>query len=89
MSKSAEAIIADARRIDQFLDDPAIKEALSRMERRYYEEFLAADSSEKRAATQGKARVLKDLERELKSIIGAGEQAMLDAAKAAKRATEI
>ena len=83
--KSSEATIAAARRIDAFLKDEAIGGALSRMERRYYEEFKAADTSEKRVQAWGKAKVLDDLERELKSILDAGEMAVLQAAKAAKK----
>ena len=73
MSKSPEQLIADASRLTAFLADEAIEAALSRMERRFYEDFINADSSEKRVTTWAKATVLRDFERELRSITDAGE----------------
>jgi hypothetical protein len=78
MTKSAEQIIRDADRISEFLKDEVIAGALSRMERRIYEEFQAADSSEKRVTTWAKSVVLRDFETELRSIIDAGEREVLN-----------
>lgn len=66
--RSPEQMLADARRIDEFLKDEAIDAAFRRMERSYYEEFIAASSSEARVQAWAKANVLKDFERELKII---------------------
>jgi hypothetical protein len=81
MTKSAEQIIADANRITAFLKDPVIAEAMSRFERRTYEELIGADSSEKRVVAHVKANVLRDFETELRSILDAGESEVLKAAK--------
>ena len=83
--KSPERIVQEAARIDQFLRDDVVGGALQRMERRYYEEFLAADSSEARVKAWAKANVLRDLEGQMKSLVDAGEFEILQMAKAAKR----
>lgn len=70
---SAEGRIEAERRIESFLNDEYVGGALTRMERQYYEEFLAADTSELRVRAWAKARVLKDLEREMKAISDAGK----------------
>lgn len=67
------AAIQAARRIDAFLKDDAIADALSRMERRHYEEFIAADSAEQRIRAWAKATVLREFERELKIVQDTGE----------------
>lgn len=72
-------------RLTAFLNDEIIAGVLSRLERKYYEEFIVADSSEKRAATQGKVRVLRDLEREFQVVLDDGELAMLEIAEAEKK----
>lgn len=84
MTRPPEEQIRDSQRIDAFLKDPAIESALSRMERRYYEEFLGAENGEQRAKAQGKALTLKDLERELKSILDAGEMETIRLARRLK-----
>lgn len=92
MSLTSEQVVQRASRLKQLLDDPIIADALSRMERRFYEEFIAADSSEKRVTAWAKANVLKEFEREMNSVFDAGETEVLraakDAAKAASRTTE-
>ena len=85
--RSAEEIIRDAQRISDFLKDDAIAAALSRMERRFYEEFIAADSSEKRVTAWAKANVLRNFEAELQIVMDAGEIEVKNAAKAAVRAS--
>lgn len=62
-----------AQRIDDFLKDEAIDGVLSRMERRYYEEFITADTEEKRVRAWAKAKMLRDFETEMKVITDAGE----------------
>lgn len=84
--RSPEQIVRDGQRISEFLKDPAIEAAMSRMERRIYEEFLDADSSEKRVTTWAKATVLREFERELRSIVGAAEMEVLKEAHEAAKA---
>lgn len=86
--RSPEQVIADAARIDAFMKDEAVGGALSRMERRFYEEFIGADSSEARVKAWAKANVLRDLERELKIIVDAGEHEVLRIAKEHERKKE-
>lgn len=79
-----EDAIQAAARVDSFLKDDAITGALSRMERRYYEEFKAADSSEKRVTAWAKAHHLDDFLTELRIVISTGEHEVLAAANAAR-----
>lgn len=82
-----EQAIHAAARVDQFLKDDAISGALSRMERRYFEEFKHADSSEKRVTAWAKAKVLDDFLAELRIVIDTGERAVLEIARQAARPT--
>lgn len=75
--KSAEQIIAEANRVGEFLADPIIAEAMSRMEGRFYEAFIASTSSEQRVTSWAQASVLRQFEIELRSTIDAGEMAVL------------
>lgn len=81
--KTADEIIRDATRVKEFLADPIIEGAMSRMERRFYEAFIAADSSEKRVTAWAQATVLRTFETELNAVIGAGEVEVINAAKVA------
>ena len=86
--RSTQQIIDDARRLDEFLKDEAIQAVFSRMERRYYEEFVAAiDSSEKRVMACAKANVLRDFERECRSMKDAGDFALASIKKELKKPT--
>lgn len=85
---SVEQAIQTAARVDQFLKDEAIAGALSRMERRYYEEFKAADSAEKRVTAWAKAHNLDDFLAELRIVISTGEREVLAAARAARPTNE-
>lgn len=78
------AAIQAARRIDAFLKDDVIAKALSDMERRYYEEFIAAESSEQRVRAWAKAKMLRDFETQLKIVSDAGETETLQAARASR-----
>lgn len=83
--RSAAQLLADARRIDEFLGDDAIKAAFSRMERRYYVEIEAADGAHHVLNVQAKIRALRDFERELKNILDPLDVAALTAAKQASK----
>jgi hypothetical protein len=70
--------------IDGFFNDETVKGAMERTERRFIEEMIDADTSEKRAAAQGKIRALRALLMELRIIFDAGERAMIEIAQQAK-----
>lgn len=70
-----EERIAHAKRLQQFLADPLVATALTALERRYYEEYLSADSSEKRVTAWAKGNVLRDLNGALKAVLDDGEMA--------------
>lgn len=83
-----DVLLSRAQTVKRFLEDDTIAEALSNMERKYYEEFVSADSSEKRIVAQAKAKVLRDLETEMNGALLAGEGAMIQLARDAKRAEQ-
>lgn len=73
-----------AAKIDQFIKDEDVDAAFKRVATRYYEEFRAADSSEKRVVAWAKANALEDVLLQLRITIDAGEAEVLNAAAAAK-----
>lgn len=83
--RSPEDILRDAQRIDAFLKDEAVSGALARMERRFYEEFIDARGADQRVLAWAKASVLRTFEIEIKSVLDAGEIAVINAAKAAAK----
>lgn len=68
----------DGNRMREFLRDDTVNEALSRLERKYYEEFKHADSSEKRVTAWAKANALHDLTQQLLGVIDDGELAVAE-----------
>lgn len=84
-----EQTVQRASRLQQLLDDPIIAEVLSKLERRFYEEFKASTSSEERVRAWAKASVLAAWDVELKSVLDAGQVEVLTAAKAAKASRAI
>lgn len=72
----------DGHRLEQFLKDEVIAAALSRMERRFYEEFVASTTSEERVRSWAKANVLREWERELKAALDDGQIATKELEKA-------
>ena len=82
---SAEQTIRDAATIDQFLKNEVVAGALQRMERRFYEEFIAAESAEQRVRAWAKASVLRQFDTEMLAVLGKGETEVILAAKAAAK----
>jgi hypothetical protein len=82
---SAADAIRDAARVDLFLRDDAIVMAFALMERRYYEEFKQADSSESRVRAWAKANVLDDFQAQLRIVVTNGEAAVFGLQADAKR----
>ncbi len=64
--------IADARRIEEFLRDDAIRYAIESLESKYIEEMIAAESGEKRAHAQGKVQAVRGLAGALAALVGEG-----------------
>lgn len=83
--KTTEEQINDGRRIAAFIKDECVDSALSRMERKYYEEFKASTSSEERVRSWAKARVLDDFLDELRAIVSTGERAATEQERNARR----
>lgn len=84
--KSREREVADAGRLEQFLGDPVVSDALSHMERRYYEEFKAAKTLDELQSAQARARVLDDFQGELRIVKDAGTRAAAEIAHDERRA---
>lgn len=70
--------IANAAVVKQFLDHDVIKGAFKRVAAEIYEEFRAADSSEKRVTAWAKANALEAVLNELEGIKSAGERERID-----------
>lgn len=77
--------IQDASEVTRFMKSDVGKGALARVATKYYEEFRAADSSEKRVTAWAKANALEDFLKELQAIQDAGEREELIAAKSAPK----
>lgn len=75
------AAIQAAIRVDAFLKDDAIATALGRLERRYYEEFKQAKSSEDRVRSWAKANVLDDFLHELQIVKDTGEREAIETSR--------
>jgi len=81
-----EGILAAAQRIENFLNDDVIADVMQRLERKFYEEFIGADTSELRVRAWAKATVLREWEREMRAIISNGEKELLVKNKKDQRA---
>lgn len=60
MESTKEERIAQAERIKQFVEDAVVNDIISKLERKYYEEFKKARSADERVTTWAKAVVLED-----------------------------
>jgi hypothetical protein len=79
------AAIQAAMRVSNFLKDEAVSAAIGRLERRYFEEFKKAESSEARVRAWSKANLLDDFLNEMQIVIDTGELAVLEAARTAPK----
>lgn len=79
---TAEETIRRAAKMDEFLKDAIVDEQFKEVAVRYYQEFRVATSSELRVQAWAKANALEDVMTQLRTVIGAGEIAVLTAAKA-------
>lgn len=72
---SREALAAAGYRVNEFLNDDIVKQALDALHNKYVAEFKAADSSEKRVTAWAQFRVLDDFQTALRAVVNAGEVA--------------
>jgi hypothetical protein len=83
--KSPDRKISDAMRIEEFLNDEVIREAISNVEKRFTEQMIQAETSEQRAKAQGKILAIRAFAQELVAIRDTGEmEAALATVKAKK-----
>ena len=80
--------IQNAMRVQNFLKDDAVSAAIGRLERKYFEEFKKAESSEARVRAWSKATLLDDFLNELQIVIDTGELAVLELARPAPKPKE-
>jgi hypothetical protein len=75
LSKTLEEEIADGRRVEQLLADPATRGALAALDRQYWNEAKASTSDAGVIAAVAKARALDDLSVKLTAIVHNGKVA--------------
>lgn len=83
--KTAEQLIAAKRRIDEFMKDEAVVECLANMKWKAYNDFVEADSNEKRIIAQAQARNLEEFATQLTIVQERGEMELLKLAEAERR----
>jgi hypothetical protein len=85
--KSHEQKVADGLRLDNFLKDELIAGIMTKLERKFYEEFKASDTSEKRVRAWAKAAVLDEWENEFRIVGGIADAAKVALAAESKKRT--
>jgi hypothetical protein len=71
--KTEQELIDKGRRVRAFIDDSAVKDAIRRVNDRYYTEFKAALTAEDRTTAWAKSKALDDLSGELIAVTQNGE----------------
>lgn len=66
-------VIATGNRLELFLTDPAVIEAVDKLDKRYYAQFKAAKSPEDIALVKAKSAVIEDLFSELRAVVSTGK----------------
>lgn len=78
MSESADPTpqeaqqITDAARIEAFVTDPVVEQAVLKLERSYFEGFKSSKTADERSAFGFKGSVLDDLLLELRKVVNTG-----------------
>lgn len=67
--------IADGNRVEQLVADPAVKNAIRKLDEKYYQEFKNANDEQTRTAAWAKARALDNLAGELLAVVDNGKLA--------------
>lgn len=86
---TTEEVIRRAARVREFVDDEAVQAALGGMKLQIDDDLLTASSMEDLRNVQARARNWKAFTDQLQVARDAGERAMYDIARAAKREAEI
>ncbi len=66
-------LVAKAARLEQFLAEPAVIEAVERLDRKYYEAFKQAVTAEEVAVVKARSSVLVDFFNELRVTVSGGK----------------
>lgn len=80
---SEQEVIDAGRRVEQFLADPAITDALEGLERAYLEELITAPSDQLHHV-RTKVTVLRDFATSLRGVVDRGKRAGIERARAAR-----
>lgn len=75
MSDTPDNEIDAGLRVAQFVSDPAVIAAFEKLDRAYWHGFKTSGTAEARDAFGQKARVLDDLQNELRTIVDNGKLA--------------
>lgn len=67
-----------ADRLDAFLKDESVQEAIELLKKSYYASFIAAQSDDDRRLAQAKAVVIGDFEAMLRAVVDAGTRETLE-----------
>lgn len=73
--KDETKAIADGDVVRTFLENPVIKAAWERVEKKYFAEFLTSDKQEDALVVHARARALVDVAKELRAVKDNGERA--------------
>jgi hypothetical protein len=75
MADTEDQQIREGSRLMEFLSDPVVAGAILRLDQKYFEEWKAGDTVEKRESAHAKTRVLDDLKIELQAVVDSGVRA--------------
>lgn len=82
------APIQDGQRVKAWLDDELMKGVFKTVAANIYNDFRAADSSEKRVTAWARANALEGIINEMQAIVSAGEREKLESDKRAPKPKE-
>lgn len=80
--------IQDGLRVKQWLEDELFKGILKRVSVNIYDEFRAADSSEKRVTAWAKANALEAILVEMNAVVENGEAAKIETDRQSRKPKE-
>jgi hypothetical protein len=66
-------VVAKAARLEQFLAEPAVLEAIERLDKKYYEAFKACVTAEEVAVVKARSSVLADVLNEFRVTVSGGK----------------
>jgi hypothetical protein len=66
-------VIAAGNRLEQFLTDPAVLEAIEKLDRKYYDAFKACVTADEVAVVKARSSVLVDVLNELRVAVSGGK----------------